>query len=128
MCLIYAGIKETTKEDMVCYKVYVSFEGKLVSPYMRSPMPNMNEVTKTRLGKPYGIGSCVDEGFHSFATLKDAIRVSKFLTRQGHNSIIVRCIIPKDSECYVGFFQVGTSYCSDSIKLIELVKTCIQNQ
>ena len=121
MCLMYAGIKETTKEDMVCYKVYVSFEGKLRSPFRGSLAPNMNEVTKTRLGKPYGIGSCVDEGFHSFATLKDAIRVSKFLTRHYDcNPIIVRCIIPKDSECYVGFFWERTAYCSDSIKLIEI--------
>ena len=120
MCLIYAGIKETI-EDIVCYKVYVSFEGKLVSPYMRSPIPNMNEITKTRLEKPYGSESCVDEGFHSFATLKDAIRVSKFLTRHYDcNPIIVRCIIPKDSKCYVGSFWGRTSYCSDSIKLIEI--------
>ena len=120
MCLIYARIKETT-EDIVCYKMYVSFEGKLVSPYRRSPMPNMNEVTKTRLGKPYGIGICVNEGFHSFATLEDAISESECLARHYDcNPIIVRCIIPKNSKCYVGFFQVGTSYCSDSIKLIEI--------
>ena len=121
MCLVDAKIKEIT-EDIVCYKVYyISLKGELVSPYIRSLAPNMNEITKTRLGKPYGIGSCVDEGFHSFATLKDAIRVSKFLTRHYDcNPIIVRCIIPKDSECYVGFFWERTAYCSDSIKLIEI--------
>ena len=121
MCLIYAGIKETT-EDIVCYKMYVSsFKGKLVSPYMRSPMPNMNEVTKTRLGKPYGIGSCVDEGFHSFATLEDAISESECWTRHYDcDPIIVRCIIPKDSKCYIGSFWGKTAYCSDSIKLIEI--------
>ena len=120
MCLIYARIKETT-EDIVCYKMYVSFEGKLVSPYMRFPIPNINEITKTRLGKPYGIGSCVDEGFHSFATLEDAINESECLARNGeYNPIIVRCIIPKDSKCYIGSFWGRTSYCSDSIKLIEI--------
>ena len=104
MCLICAGIKETI-EDIVCYKIYVSFEGKLVSPYMRFPIPNIDEITKTRLGKPYGIGSCVDEGFHSFATLEDAINESECLARNGeYNPIIVRCIIPKDSKCYVGSF------------------------
>ena len=75
MCLICAGIKETI-DDIICYKVYVSFEGKLVSPYMRFPIPNINEITKTRLGKPYGSGSCVDEGFHSFANLEDAFIAS----------------------------------------------------
>ena len=120
MCLIYAGIKEMI-EDMICYKIYVSFEGKLVSPYMRSSMPNMNEITKTRLGEPYGIGNCVSEGFHSFAILKDAIDESKYLARRYDcNPIIVRCIIPKDSKCYTGSFFEATSYCSDSIKLIEI--------
>ena len=121
MCLMYAGIKETT-EDIVCYKIYVSFEGKLVSPYMRSPIPNMNEITKTRLGKPYGIGICVNEGFHSFATLKDAINESKCWTRHYDcNPIIVKCIIPKDSKCYIGSFWGVTSYCSESIILKEII-------
>ena len=120
MCLIYARVKETT-EDIVCYKIYVSFEGKLVSPYRRSPMPNMNEVTKTRLGKPYGIEICVNEGFHSFATLEDAINESECLARHYDcNPIIVRCIIPKDSKCYVGSFWGKTDYYYDSIKLIEI--------
>ena len=120
MCLICAGIKETI-DDIICYKVYVSFEGKLVSPYMRSPMPNMNEVTKTRLGEPYSSINCVDKGFHSFATLEDAINEGKYLARQDDcNPIIVRCIIPKDSKCYVGSFWGRTSYCSNSIKLIEI--------
>ena len=121
---MYAGIKETTKEDMVCYKVYVSFEGKLRSPFRGSLAPNMNEVTKTRLGKPYGIGSCVDEGFHSFATLEDAINESECWTRHYDcDPIIVRCIIPKDSKCYIGSFWGKTAYCSESIILKEIYET-----
>ena len=121
MCLVDAKIKEIT-EDIVCYKVYyISFKGELVSPYIRSLAPNMNEITKTRLGEPYGIENYVEEGFHSFATLEDAINESERLARNGeYNPIIVRCIIPKDSKCYVGSFWGRTSYCSDSIKLIEI--------
>ena len=120
MCLVDAKIKETT-EDIVCYKVYVSFEGRLVSPYMRSSIPNMNETTKTLLGEPYSDWNCVYEGFHSFAILEDAINESGHLARHDNcNPIIVRCIIPKDSKCYVGSFWGRTSYCSDSIKLIEI--------
>ena len=120
MCLIYAGIKEMI-EDIVCYKVYVSFEGKLVSPYMRSLAPNMNEVAKTYLEEPHGKGNCIERGSHSFATLEDAINESERLARNGeYNPIIVRCIIPKDSKCYVGSFWGRTSYCSNSIKLIEI--------
>ena len=120
MCLIYAGIKEMI-EDIVCYKVYVSFEGKLVSPYMRSLAPNMNEVAKTYLEEPHGKGNCIERGFHSFAILEDAINESERLARNGeYNPLIVRCIIPKDSKCYIGSFWGRTSYCSDSIKLIEI--------
>ena len=120
MCLIYAGIKEMI-EDIVCYKVYVSFEGKLVSPYMRSLAPNMNEVAKTYLEEPHGKGNCIERGFHSFATLEDAINESERLARNGeYNPIIVRCIIPKDSKCYVGSFWGRTSDCSNSIKSIDI--------
>ena len=120
MCLICAGIKETI-DDIICYKVYVSFEGKLISPYMRFPIPNMNEITKTHLEEPYGRENYVNKGFHSFATLESAINESECLARNGeYNPIIVRCIIPKDSKCYVGSFWGRTSYCSDSIKLIEI--------
>ena len=120
MCLVDAKIKEIT-EDIVCYKVYVSFEGKWVSPYMMSSIPNMNETTKTLLGEPRSNWNCVYEGFHSFATLEDAINESECWTRHYDcDPIIVRCIIPKDSKCYIGSFWGRTSYCSDSIKLIEI--------
>ena len=90
MCLIYARIKETT-EDIVCYKMYVSsFKGKLVSPYMRSPIPNMNEVTKTLLGEPYDMGNYVAEGFHSFATLADAVNAKENIVRHCHKVIVIR--------------------------------------
>ena len=118
MCLVDAKIKEIT-EDIVCYKVYVSFEDKLISPYMGSQAPNMNEITKTRLGEPYGIENYVEEGFHSFATLEDAINEKEDILRRCHK-VIVKCVIPKDSKCYVGTFGRKISYCSDSIKLIEI--------
>ena len=119
MCLVDAKIKEIT-EDIVCYKVYVSFEGKLVSPYMRSPIPNMNEITKTRLGEPYGTENYVEEGFHSFATLEDAVNEKENILRHCHK-VIVKCVIPKDSKCYVGTFGRRISYCSESIILKEVV-------
>ena len=120
MCLVDAKIKKIT-EDIVCYKVYyISFKGELVSPYIRSLAPNMNEITKTRLGKPYGIGICVNEGFHSFATLEDAVNEKENILRHCHK-VIVKCVIPKDSKCYVGTFGRRISYCSESIILKEIV-------
>ena len=119
MCLVDAKIKEIT-EDIVCYKVYVSFEGKLESPYRRSPIPNMDEITKTRLGEPYGTENYVEEGFQSFATLEDAVNEKENILRHCHK-VIVKCVIPKDSKCYVGNFGRRISYCSESIILKEVV-------
>ena len=118
MCLIYAGIKEMI-EDIVCYKVYVSFEGKLVSPYMRSLAPNMNEVAKTYLEEPHGKGNCIERGFHSFANLEDTLKIGADIP-QLYDMVVMKCIIPKDSKCYEGSFWGMTCYCSDSIKLIEI--------
>ena len=120
MCLVDAKIKEIT-EDIVCYKVYyISFKGELVSPYIRSLAPNMNEITKTHLGEPYGIENYVEEGFHSFATLADAVNAKENIVRHCHK-VIVNCVILQASKCYVGTFGRRISYCSESIILKEVV-------
>ena len=120
MCLVDAKIKEIT-EDIVCYKVYyISFKGELVSPYIRSLAPNMNEITKTHLGEPYGIENYVEEGFHSFATLSDAVNEKENILRHCHK-VIVKCVITKDSKCYVGTFYGRISYCSESIILKKII-------
>ena len=119
MCLENAKIKETT-EDIVCYKIYyISIIGELRSPYMKSLAPNMNEIAKTRLGELYGDDNCINAGFHSFATLEDAIEEKKIMLRLGRK-VIIKCIIPKNSKCYVGSFWGRTSYCSESIILKEI--------
>lgn len=126
MCLIHAKIKETV-EDITCYKLYISFEGELKSLFMRSLAPNMNEIAKTYLEEPYDTGNYVDRGFHSFANLEDALETGADMSQLCNNIdiVVIKCIIPKDSKCYVGSFWGMTSYCSDSIKLIELIKTYI---
>ena len=121
MCLICAKIKETV-EDIVCYKLYISFEEELKSLFRRSLAPNMNEIAKTYLEEPYDIRNYVDRGFHSFANLEDALQTGTNISRLYNNMdiVVIKCIIPKDSKCYVGSFWGMTSYCSDSIKLIEI--------
>ena len=120
MCLIHAKIKETV-EDITCYKLYISFEGELRSLFRRSLAPNMNEIAKTYLEEPYDTGNYVDRGFHSFANLEDVLQTGANISLLCNIDIIViKCIIPKDSKCYVGSFWGMTSYCSDSIKLIEI--------
>lgn len=126
MCLIRAKIKETV-EDIVCYKLYISFEEELKSLFRRSLAPNMNEIAKTYLEEPYDTGNYVDRGFHSFANLEDALKTGANISRLYNNMdiVVIKCIIPKDSKCYVGLFWGMTSYCSESIKLIELIEVCV---
>lgn len=126
MCLIRAKIKETV-EDIVCYKLYISFEEELKSLFRRSLAPNMNEIAKTYLEEPYDTGNYVDRGFHSFANLEDALQTGANISRLYNNMdiVVIKCIIPKDSKCYVGSFWGMTSYCSESIKLIELIEVCV---
>lgn len=126
MCLIRAKIKETV-EDIVCYKLYISFEEELRSLFMRSLAPNMNEIAKTYLEEPYDTGNYVDRGFHSFANLEDALETGADMSQLCNNIdiVVIKCIIPKDSKCYIGSFWGMTSYCSDSIKLIELIEVCV---
>ena len=119
MCLVDAKIKETT-EDIVCYKIYLSSEGKLRAPFMRFLAPDMNKVAKTYLEEPYGSENCVDRGFHSFANLEDALKMEENMW-EFFNKVVMKCIIPKDSKCYVGTFQGSTSYCSESIILKEII-------
>ena len=122
MCLINAKVKEVT-EDIACYKVYLRQKTTLISPYQRSLAPEFNTVAKTDLGE-INEGYRVYKGFHSFANFNDSIK-EKREWASCSITVVVECIIPKGAKCYVGQFGDKISYCSDSIKLIELIKTCV---
>ena len=125
MCLLFAKIKETT-EDIICYKVYISFDNKLRSPYMRFPAPNMNEVANTVLDRGYlgrakdnNLAYMVNRGFHSFKYIDDLTKELYFW--QSSDVKIFKCIIPKGTKYYEGKFDESSSYCSESIILKETI-------
>lgn len=123
MCLNKAKIIEVT-EDIVCYKVYICNESKkVVSPYMKSPIPELNTTVQSPLKMLYK--DCVSEGFHSFTTIYDA--KLEAMDWAYLDSIIMKCIIPKGSKCYKGEFTGIPSYCSDSIILVEQIETIFPN-
>ena len=120
MCLKYA-CNINVEKDIVCYKVYLKFYNNiLLSPYRRSLAPEFNVVAKTNLGQVQEYWNTLSEGFHSYVDLYDAIDESLYWNMC--NPIIVKCIIPKGSKCYIGRFSDKASYCSDSIKLVEQIE------
>lgn len=121
MCLVADHIiPYIAEQDIICYKLYILINDKYVSPYLKCDMPSINELITTKLQKPGKFH--IKEGFHSFAYLEDAEFEVEWLrnTHNYNNICIAKCIIPKGSKYYTGKFDEDYSYCSDSIKLIEI--------
>ena len=73
---------------------------------------------KVEMGETYtsdliNLGKKVEIGLHSFKTKMGA----KFLSKT-----IAKCIIPKGSKYYIGEFTCETSYASDCLTYVEIVK------
>jgi hypothetical protein len=76
------------------------------------------EIGETYKSKLIKYGSSIEEGIHSFENLEDAKRLSSF----DEDRIVVKCIIPKGSEYYVGEYNNGyISYASDTLKYVEIL-------
>ena len=123
MCLKNAELRIAEK-DIICYKVYV-VDGNLLSPYRREQAPEEGIIAKTRLGTIKSPDNVVYEGFHSFATLSDAVDES--FIWEDETTVIVKCIIPKLSRYYKGTFGARISYCSECIIFNNIItdKICI---
>ena len=77
-------------------------------------------------------GEClVEYGFHSFASLSDAVRFKERLkkaTRQRYGYIITKCTIPNGARYYAGKQKFDRhednspdGYCSEAIRIDEIV-------
>ena len=133
MCLYTKQVEpKIAEKDIVCYKFYRRYNEILISPYQEVAAPEIGVVTNTELGKSYeqpeeysifnpdfyGFNR-VDKGFHSFKTLVGVKHEANRFERY-YNLVIVKCIIPKGSLYYSGKFKKYKSYCSNSIKLVEV--------
>ena len=132
MCL-YTKQTESkiAEEDITCYKFYIRCDKMLISPYQGFIAPKIGIVANTELEKPYKPGEFklfyrdfygfkrVDNGFHSFKVLEE---VKSVVNEQKNrfDLVIFKCIIPKGSLYYSGKFLDYESYCSNSIKLVEV--------
>ena len=133
MCLYTKQTEpEIAEEDIICYKFYRRYNEILISPYQGFIAPEIGITTNANLGKSYipendnfyihnyyGFKR-VDEGFHSFKTLEETKHEVKGCW-DNLDLVIFKCIIPRGSSYYSGIFkEYYESYCSNSIKLIEI--------
>ena len=116
----YSWSMDNTVEQIIVNGKNITFKESEVyqTPYQWFKVI-IGETYTSKLNK---IDSIVEEGLHSFATLKDA-------KARPNSSIVAKCIIPKGSEYYEGVYKVGfryienyKSYASDTLTYLEIVK------
>lgn len=121
------------KEDIVCYKVMIEFPGDKGA--WQSPFLHMvyKEGRTYELGKKLNFTReyryyTVEEGFHSFANLSDALLFLnvyevrypwRFMGIGRYAYVIVKCIIPEGTTYAEGLFDDCNnkfhSFCSEKI-------------
>ena len=75
----------------------------------------INEMYHSELNK---VNDEIEEGFHSYENLLDAIN-----HKSSNEEVIVKCIIPKDSTYYIGEFDDLPNYASDNIIIDSIINT-----
>ena len=153
MCLeSMSRIPSRAREDIVCYKIYVSKyqmsaspvtsdiykkiseEGiKLYSPFRIYPIPNSNTLLSTELDTLENIDLnhttdkteyySIIRGFHSFKDYEGAKNMLKYFLAMGYVGIIKKCIIPRNTKYYEGVFRHFNIYDSYCSESIILKET-----
>lgn len=105
-------------EDIVCYKVICKYIHKngYHTPYRLFPI-TIGDTYKSKLElieREYKYGNSVEKGLHSFCNLDDVLTIDSA-------EIIVKCIIPKGSKYYKGYFDGDASYASDTLYYEEIL-------
>lgn len=131
MCL-HNAVRINTEKNIICYKLFWKDGNTLYSLYRNSPYKlNVTRSTRTKTPKLYCLEFegekiyCIHESaFHSFANYGD-IKEFKDKNYKG-SSVIVKCIIPKNSEyIYEGTYAGVKSYASQKLKPIEIIEQSI---
>ena len=138
MCLeSMSRIPSRAREDIVCYKIYISKyqmsespvtsdiykkileEGiELYSPFRICPMPEDNKLLSSELDTLENIDFnhttdkteyySIVRGFHSFKSYESAKEVLREFFRTGYVGIIKKCIIPQNTKYYEGIFRYSS--------------------
>lgn len=114
------------KEDIVCYKVFkVNDNHEIVSPFHTFFIwtPKTVITDKVRGVNHYGDGYVEKGYFHSFKNMDDAMDLCRGVNTctHFHNAIVCKCIIPKGSYYYKGWFRNRHSFASKSLMILGYV-------
>lgn len=143
MCLVITKFNKlkVAQEDIKCYKILFSFCPDMFwAPYQNFTY-ELEKIYSTNMSVTYDCNTIglsflryifynffsdildvkgVNQGFHSFVNLKDAIK--------GRNKdidykrlVVCECIIPKGSKYYKGKYLHYDGYASDSIKINKII-------
>jgi hypothetical protein len=118
----YSWIKDTNliskiivNDEIIFEKIYITVGYK--TPYQETEI----KIGETYISKLIKNNDRVEEGLHSFATLKDAKALTIIVSCR-YNYVIAKCVIPKGSRYYKGKFDTYTSYASDTLSYVEIIK------
>ena len=145
MCLVITKFNklEVAQEDIKCYKILFKFEKRpdvLMAPYQNFNY-KLGETYSTNISVSYNCNTFglsffryifynlfdkfldvkgVNQGFHSFVNLKDAIK-ERNSDVDYKRLVICECIIPKGAKYYKGAYSNYNGYVSDSIKINKII-------
>ena len=136
MCLSRIKKRFITEDDIICYKIVKKINNNYRSKFYNFPY-KIGETYESKIvdnfeyrwtGIDYVLSPTVEKALHSYKHLVNAKMALKERYEGGGSKLtILKCIIPKGSECYEGMFYqyinydyyAFESYASDTIKIIE---------
>jgi len=126
----------TINEDTICYKIEKKVLNSIsecwVSMYMSEELEHgkvikaegMCSLERRNIHKAIKCGEDVNLSygyFHSFESIEDARAEMKIHDQQLLGKFrIVKCVIPKGTESYIGRFKTFKTYASAKIKITEV--------
>ena len=145
MCLVITKFNKLkiAQEDIKCYKILFkssAHPGLYYAPY-QSFTYELGETYSTNISVSYDCNTFglsffrfifykffndfldvkgVNQGFHSFVNLKDAIKERKEDLNY-EELVICECIIPKGSKYYKGAYLSYNGYVSDNIRINKII-------
>lgn len=146
MCLVITKFNklEVAQEDIKCYKIL--FKSSVCPGLFYAPYQNFNYklgVTYfTNISVSYNCNTFglsffryifynlfdkfldvkgVNQGFHSYVKLKNAIKERNSNAPFKENMVVCECIIPKGAKYYKGIYLCYDGYVSNSIKINKII-------
>ena len=118
------SVKCTALEDITVYKHLEKSEmGHLTTTYMCCPVEigetYTSELEANTIGPPNHEFKSLEKGLHSFESLIST-KQDAADTCEG-DYVIVKCVIPKNANYYVGTFWCYKCFASDKLTYVEII-------